>query len=275
VRIFAVYMEGFKPGDGHAFAAAVREITAAGRRKVLVYKAGRSPEGRAATSSHTASIAGDYPVFRAVLEQAGAIVAADIFEFESFMKALVFLEGKKVGGRRAGLMSNAGFECVVLADNLKDGVGLDLAALAPETQAKIVSALQPLGIDRLQDVHNPLDVTPVADDAVFCECARAILEDPGVDCGVISNVPMTPAEQTLPAGEGHREDFLRPESFACRIVDIFRETDKPFVVCIDAGELYTPLAAFLENAGIPVFRRADEAVRFMRAYVGHELSRAK
>jgi len=275
VRIFAVYMEGFKPGDGHAFAAAVREITAAGRRKVLVYKAGRSPEGRAATSSHTASIAGDYPIFRAVLEQAGAIVAADIFEFESFMKALVFLEGKKVGGRRAGLMSNAGFECVVLADNLKDGVGLDLAALAPETQAKIVSALQPLGIDRLQDVHNPLDVTPVADDAVFCECARAILEDPGVDCGVISNVPMTPAEQTLPAGEGHREDFLRPESFACRIVDIFRETDKPFVVCIDAGELYTPLAAFLENAGIPVFRRADEAVRFLRAYVGHGLSRAK
>jgi acyl-CoA synthetase (NDP forming) len=264
-------MEGFKPGDGHAFAAAVREITAAGRRKVLVYKAGRSPEGRAATSSHTASIAGDYPVFRAVLEQAGAIVAADIFEFESFMKALVFLEGKKVGGRRAGLMSNAGFECVVLADNLKDGAGLELAAFAPETQQKIISALHPLGIDRLQDVHNPLDVTPVADDAVFSECARAILEDPGVDCAVVSNVPMTPAEQTLPAGEGHREDFLRPESFARRIVEIFRAADKPFVVCIDAGELYTPLADFLESSGIPVFRRADEAVRFLRAYVGHKL----
>ena len=271
VWIFAVYMEGFKPGDGHAFAKAVGEITAGGRRKVLVYKAGRSPEGRAATSSHTASVAGDYPVFRAVLEQAGAIVAADIFEFESFMKALVFLEGKKVRGRRAGLLSNAGFECVVLADNLKDGAGLDLASFVPETQAIIVSALRPLGIDRLQDVHNPLDVTPVADDAVFCECARAILEDPGVDCAVISNVPMTPAEQTLPAGEGHGEDFLRPESFARRIVEIFRTTDKPFVVCIDAGELYTPLAVFLENSGIPVFRRADEAVRFLRAYVGHEL----
>jgi len=271
VRIFAVYMEGFKPGDGHAFAKAVGEITADRRRKVLVYKAGRSPEGRAATSSHTASVAGDYSVFRAVLEQAGAIVAADIFEFENFMKALVFLEGKKVGGRRAGLLSNAGFECVVLADNLKDGAGLDLAALAPGTQAKIVAALRPLGIDRLQDVHNPLDVTPVADDAVFCECARAILEDPGVDCAVISNVPMTPAEQTLPAGEGHGEDFLRPESFTRRIVDIFRTTDKPFVVCIDAGELYTPLAVFLENSGLPVFRRADEAVRFLRAYVGREL----
>jgi acyl-CoA synthetase (NDP forming) len=274
VRIFAVYMEGFKPGDGLAFARAVREVTAAGR-EVLVYKAGRSPEGRAATSSHTASVAGDYAVFRAVLGQAGAVVAEDLFEFESFMKALVFLEKKRVGGRRAGLLSNAGFECVVLADNLKDGSGLDLARFGEETRKKILSALQPLGIDRLQDVHNPLDVTPVADDAAFCECAKAILEDPGVDCAVISNVPMTPAEQTLPAGEGHGEDFLRPGSFARRIVEIESSTGKPFVVCIDAGELYTPLAVFLENSGIPVFRRADEAVRFLRTYVDHKLGHAK
>jgi acyl-CoA synthetase (NDP forming) len=191
------------------------------------------------------------------------------------MKALVMLEAKKVRGRRAGLISNAGFECVVLADNLKDGAGLELAAFAPETRQKIISALHPLGIDRLQDVHNPLDVTPVADDAVFSECARAVIEDPGVDCAVVSNVPLTPAEQTLPAGEGHREDFLRPESFARRTVEMFRATDKPLVACIDAGELYTPLAAFLESSGIPVFRRADEAVRFLRAYVGHKLGLGK
>ncbi|MCX6569563.1 MAG: hypothetical protein NT147_11040, partial [Candidatus Aminicenantes bacterium] len=273
VKLFAVYMEGFKPGDGLAFARAVGELTAAGRT-VLVYKAGRSPEGRAATSSHTASVAGDYGVFRAVLEQAGAIVAGDIFEFESFMKGLPFLEGRKVRGRRVGLISNAGFECVVLADNLKNGAGLDLVPFTPETQKRIGTILQPLGIDRLQDVHNPLDVTPVADDAVFVECARAILEDPDVDCAVISNVPMTPAQNTLPPGEGHREDLTRPGSFAMRLVELFRSTDKPVVVNIDAGELYTPLAGFLERAGIPVFRRADEAVRFLRTYVGL-MSRAK
>lgn len=273
IRIFTVYMEGFKPGDGLAFARAVGEITASGRT-VLVYKAGRSPEGRAATSSHTASVAGDYGVFRAVLEQAGAIVAENLFEFESFMKGLAFLEGRKVRGRRAGLISNAGFECVMLADNLKNGTGLDLAAFTPETQERIVGILHPLGIDRLQDVHNPLDVTPVADDAVFSECARAVLEDPGVDCAVVSNVPMTPAQQTLPAGEGHREDLARPGNFASRTIELFRATDKPLVVNIDAGELYTPLAAHLERAGIPVFRRADEAVCFLRAYVGH-MSRPK
>ena len=268
VKSFCVYMEGFRPGDGLAFARVVKEITASGR-PVLVYKAGRSPEGRAATSSHTASVAGDYGVFRAVCEQAGAIVAADLFEFESFMKGLSFLEGRKAGGRRVGLISNAGFECVVLADNLKNGAGLDLASFSPETRERIVGILRPLGIDRLQDVHNPLDVTPVADDAVFVDCARAILDDPGVDCAVISNVPLTPAQQTLPAGAGHHEDMTRPGSFAPRMIDLFRATAKPVVVNIDAGELYTPLADHLERAGIPVFRRADEAVRFLRRYVSH------
>jgi acyl-CoA synthetase (NDP forming) len=273
VRLFSVYMEGFKPGDGLAFARAVREITASGRA-VLVYKAGRSPEGRSATSSHTASVAGDYGVFRAVLEQAGAVVAEDLFEFESFMKGLSFLAGRPVRGRRVGLISNAGFECVMLADNLKNGARLELAAFTPETRERILTALRPLGIDRLQDVHNPLDVTPVADDAVFVDCARAILEDPGVDCAVVSNVPLTPAQQTLPAGGGHREDMTRSGSFASRLIELFRSTEKPLVVNIDAGELYTPLAEFLEASGIPVFRRADEAVRFLRDYVG-SLSRAR
>jgi acyl-CoA synthetase (NDP forming) len=271
VRSFAVYMEGFQPGDGLAFAGAVRDISAGGDRAVLVYKAGRSPEGRAATSSHTASVAGDYPVFRSVLEQAGAFVAGDLLEFESVMKGLAFLEGKKVRGRRVGLISNAGFECVVLADNLRDGTGLDLASFAPATRERIGSVLRTLGIDRLQDVRNPLDVTPVADDAVFSECARAILEDPGVDGAVVSNVPMTPAQQTLAAGEGHDEDYARPGAFASRIVEIFQSTDKPMVVNIDAGELFTPLASYLEREGVPVFRRADEAVRFLRAYIGHKL----
>jgi len=187
------------------------------------------------------------------------------------MKGLTCLAGRPARGPRVGLISNAGFECVMLADNLKDGARLELAAFTPETRERILAALRPLGIDRIQDVHNPLDVTPVADDAVFVDCARAILEDPGVDCAVVSNVPLTPAQQTLPAGPGHREDMTQPGSFAPRLVELIRSTDKPVVVNIDSGELYTPLAAFLEAAGVPVFRRADEAVRFLRDYVGSEI----
>ncbi|MGQ9801267.1 MAG: acetate--CoA ligase family protein [Candidatus Saccharicenans sp.] len=267
VRIVAVYAEGFRPGDGWRFLQAVRDTVRAGK-KVVVYKSGRSPEGRKATASHTASVAGDYAVGRNLLRQAGAIVAETIEEFENLIKALILLEGKKITGRRVGLMSNAGFESVIMADNLKGEDGeLVLEQFSGETVARIMKVLQPLGIDRLQDVHNPLDVTPMADDATFCGCVEALLQDSRIDCAVISCVPMTAALQTLPPGEQHRENVFSETSLAGRLVSIFRNTDKPLVVNIDAGRWYDPLAEHLEKSGLPVFRCCDQAVRFMRKLV--------
>jgi len=270
-KLFAVYVEGFQPGDGLNTARAAKEILAKGDRIIVLYKAGRSAEGRAATSSHTASVAGDYTISKAVLEQAGVFVADDIREFETWLRNAPLLAGKTVRGNRAGLLSNAGFECVIMSDTLANGERLELAGFGPAARARINEVLRPLGIDKLQDIHNPLDVTPVADDAAFAGCVEAVLGDDGVDCAVISNVPMTPAMQTLPAGEGHAEDFKRAGTAAMRIIDIFHRTDKPFVVNIDAGEVYDPLAGMFEMSGVPVFRRCDEAVRFLRRYIALRL----
>jgi len=270
-RILALYVEGFLPGDGLSLAEAAQEINRQEGKAVVVYKAGRSPEGQAATASHTASVAGDYLVSRAVFEQAGMIVAQDIDEFEDFVKNLCFLAGKKVQGRRVGLISNAGFECVIMSDNLAGEEYLELAALTEETKAKLTAILQPLGIDRLQDVRNPLDATPVADDRTFCACVEPILEDPNVDCAVVSPLPMSPAMNTLAPGELHREDLEREGSTPRRLAEIFKKTDKPFVVSIDSGKPYLPMIKLLETEGIPVFRRCDEAVVFMRKYIHHFL----
>ncbi len=270
-RIFALYIEGFLPGDGLSLADAAQEITRQAGKAVVVYKAGRSPEGRAATASHTASVAGDYLVSREVLEQAGVIVAQDIDEFEASIKNLCFLSGKTVRGNRVGLISNAGFECVIMSDNLAEEENLELAVLTPETKAGLSEILQPSGIDRLQDVRNPLDATPVADDHTFCACVEAIMKDPNVDCGVVSPLPMSPAMNTLAPSEFHREDLYREGSTPRLLADIFKRTDKPFVVSIDSGKLYLPMKEFLEAEGVPVFRRCDEAVVFLRKYIRHFL----
>jgi hypothetical protein len=116
-----------------------------------------------------------------------------------------------------------------------------------------------------------MDVTPTADDAVFCESARAMLEDENVDALVISPVPMTPAMQTLPPGEGHREDLLREGATVPRLIEMFRASDKPLVVNIDAGGRYDPMADELAKAGVPVFRRCDDALRFLRKFVANRL----
>jgi acyl-CoA synthetase (NDP forming) len=263
---YALYIEGFQPGDGLALAKAAGEIVRKGK-SVLVYKSGRSPEGRKATSSHTASVAGDYAVCRAIMESAGVFVAETLAEFENAIRALPALAGKTVRGRRVGLISNAGFECVILADSLKNGFELELTAITEPTRARIAEILSPLGIDRLQDIRNPLDLTPVADDAAFAGCVEALLADPNVDCAVVSPVPMTAALQTLAPSESHAENIYSPQSIGRRLVEIIRRTAKPVVVNIDAGSLYDPLAGMLEGEGVPVFRRSDEALRFLSQYL--------
>ncbi|MHB8095551.1 MAG: acetate--CoA ligase family protein [Candidatus Aminicenantales bacterium] len=271
VRTFAVYMEGFVPGDGLAFARAVKDISAAGKT-AIVYKSGRSPEGRSAASSHTASVAGEYDVCRAILAEAGALVCDGLLEFEKTVAAAALLGDKPVRGNRVAMVTNAGFECVVMADSLKGEDGsLVLADLTPETRARILGALTPLGIDRLLDVRNPVDVTPVARDDTFFACTQAVIEDANVDCAVISPLPMTTAMQTIPPREGGTEGITHPDSFAQKIIPYFLTASKPFVVVIDAGKTYDPFRELLEQAGIPVFRRCDEAIRFMRRYVGHRL----
>ena len=273
-RIFAIYIEGFLPADGMAFARIAQEICRQPGKTVLVYKAGRSPEGRAATASHTASVAGDYQVSRSILKQAGVLIAESIREFENYIKALCFLETKSIKGNRIGLISNAGFECVIMSDNLKNGEKLHLAGYTPGTVKSLREILSPLGINRLQDIRNPLDLTPIADDKTFCEAAEVILSDENVDTAVISPLPMTSTMQSLAPSPYHQEDLNREGSLLERLIALFKKSVKPFVVCIDAGEIYQPLVDLLEKAGIPVFRRSDEAVIFMRSYIHHFL-RAK
>jgi hypothetical protein len=85
---------------------------------------------------------------------------------------------------------------------------------------------------------------------------------------------MTPALKTLAPGPGYAESIDDPASVSSRLIGIFRAADKPFVVNIDAGALYDAMADRLEAAGVPVFRQADEAVRFLRTFVAERLRRA-
>jgi acyl-CoA synthetase (NDP forming) len=260
--VFALYIEGFVPGDGLALARAAREMVKKGKC-VVAYKSGRSPEGRRATAGHTASLAGDYAVCRAVLEGAGVFVAETLAEFEDALRVMPRLAGKTFAGRRAALASNAGFECVILADGLRPGGGLELARFSEKTVEGLAGILRPMGIDRLQDIRNPLDLTPVADDKTFADAIDIMLGDAGVDCAVVSVVPMTAALQTLPPGPGHGEDIRHPQSVGSRLIEVLGCSPKPAVVNIDAGPLYDPLAQMLEQAGLAVFRRSDEALRFL------------
>jgi acyl-CoA synthetase (NDP forming) len=259
-RVFAVYLEGFQRGDGSRFLEAVRRIRATGR-PVLLYKAGRTREGSAAAASHTASAVGDYEVCETLARAAGALVASGLDQFEDDIATFTLLDGRAARGRRVAVLSNAGFEATAAADNLH---GMELAQLGAATREWLATLLPP----GIVDVHNPADATPITTTDRYAAMAQVMAEDPDVDALVIAGVPATPAFDSLPKGEAHREDVEAEHGLATLLAAIFRGTVKPMVFSVDSGVLYDPLVAAMRRAGLPTFRRVDRATRALSRFVG-------
>lgn len=260
LHVFAVYVEGFKPLDGQKTLEACKRITASGR-SVIFYRAGRTSAGAGAAASHTASIAGDYPVTRQLFVQAGAIVCDSLDEFDDAITLFTLLDGRRARGNRLAAVSNAGFECVAFADNLG---GMVLADFNEETRAELAGIFRAARISDIVDIHNPIDLTPMAGDDAYEAAFRAALLDPGADLGIVGIVPLTVMMNTLAADPAvHGEDVTREDSIAARYGRLARETDKPFVAVVDTGPLYDPLCRELEKRGVAVFRTADRALRML------------
>lgn len=267
VVVFACYVEGFQTLDGRRWLAAVREITASGR-PVILYRAGRTLAGARATASHTASVAGDYAVTRELARCAGAVVAESLADFQDLVRLFCRLRGKPARGLALGALSNAGFESVAFADNL---VPFHLATFAPETTRRLEELLASRQLTGVVAAHNPLDVTPIFDDEAFAAAARWVLDDPGVDAGIVGCVPLTGALSTLPPGGERGEDLAREGAVASRLTQLAADSSKPWVAVVDAGPLYDPLARFLEEGGIPTFRTADRALRLLGTWCRWQL----
>jgi len=267
ITIVASYMEGFIDLDGLDFARAVRRAVLQGK-EVLFYKAGRTPEGKSATSGHTASLAGDYMVCESCIQQAGAMVAGTFTEFEGLFRLASFLHHKVISGKRLAAVSNAGYEAVGIADNiLGDDYKLELASFTQKTEKMLAQILRKEKLEPLVDVRNPLDVSPMATDAVYESMLKTLLGDPNVDAVVAAFVPMTPFMQTLPAGIIPDESLASKKSIVTRLNRLSAKVNKPLVIVIDSGPMYDPLADALQEGGLPVFRSADQAVWILGKYV--------
>ncbi len=263
IDVIGVYMEGFNDWDGLAFLKAVEQARSVGK-EVVFYKAGRTPQGRSAAAGHTASLAGDYDVCQASAARAGAIVVDTFKEFEQLLDLATALHGRTVNGRRLAAITNAGSEAVAMADNIR-GVRYDIemAELADATQARLRATLARHRLESLVNARNPLDLTPMADDAAFEECARIFLESDEVDALIISCVPFSATLKTTP------QQLDRLDSLAQALPRVFKETHKPLAFVLDCGGIYEALAKRVHAAGVPVFRSCDQAVRSMGRYVHH------
>ncbi len=267
IKIVACYMEGFSDLDGLAFAKAVQEAVCLGKQ-VLFYKAGRTPEGKSATSGHTASLAGNYMVCESCVSQAGAIVAKTFTGFEGLLRLSCTLDNKEISGNRLAAVSNAGYESVGIADNiLGEDFKLEMALLSSKTVQKLKKVLKKANLDTLTDIKNPMDVTPMAKEAVYESVIKALLEDPNVDAVIAAIVPLTPVLHTLSKEKSPAKAFASENNIAKLIPNLAARFKKPLVMVVDSGPLYDPLADALQQGGLPVFRSADQAVWVLGKYI--------
>ncbi|MCG3138518.1 MAG: hypothetical protein HJJLKODD_02383 [Phycisphaerae bacterium] len=263
IDCLGVYVEGFNDLDGLSFIRAVRETVASGK-VVVFYKAGRTSAGRTAAQGHTASIAGDYDVCQAAAAQAGAIVVDTFKEFEQLLELGSTLHQRSVHGQRLGVISNAGYETVGMADTIKGArYQIEMPSLNQLTTEKLTAVLKQQKLDGLVNARNPLDLTPMASDEAYEQCARVLLEANEIDALIISTVPLTTQLHTTP------DEIVAAGSLPQRLVKLFAEAQKPLIGVVDAGSLYDPLARKLREGGVPVFRSADQAVRSLARYLTH------
>lgn len=271
IGVICIYVEGFKDLDGLHACRGIRKAVEKGK-EVIVYKAGRTPEGKKATSGHTASVAGDYMVCTACLGQAGALVTDSLEEFDGLMNLASFLHDKEITGYRVGALSPAGFEAVGIADSLQSrDCCLELPRFSSKTRQAVSSLFDAAGLSGIMDIKNPVDLTPAAPDMVYTGIIEAMVEDSRIDAVVSSVGSISPATSDTPDPDSPSGFISRPDSIASRLPDLIEASPKPLVIFNDAGQAHQPINDLLRAQGVPVFNSCGQAMTLLARYTAYRL----
>ncbi|MDZ4252312.1 MAG: CoA-binding protein [Sulfuritalea sp.] len=268
IETIGIYIEGFKDLDGLDFARAVRKAVVKGKQ-VVVYKSGKTAPGMGGVMGHTASIAGGPILFESVVRQAGAIVAEDFNSFDDLFYIAGALHSKKIGGKRLGAISGAGFEAVGMADFIEsDNFAMEMGALQAGTIAQLEEILLAKKLNALVEVRNPIDINPGADDEAHLQIVEAFLQDPEMDVVVVGLDPTAPSVRALETSKLRPGfDITDPKSTVHLMPPLVARNDKPVIGIVDGGQLYDAMSARLMDQGVCVFRNCARGTKALVRYV--------
>ncbi|HEU5249633.1 MAG TPA: acetate--CoA ligase family protein [Thermoanaerobaculia bacterium] len=144
-KVITLYIEGVK--DPEKFLAAVRKCV----KPIVIFKAGRTEQGRKAAESHTRSLAGKDEIYDAVFRQLGIHRAASLEELYDFSKALAYVPAP--AGPRMLIVTSSGGSAIIATDVAADN-GFRISPL-PDALASQLRGVLPSHFI----VGNPLDLT--------------------------------------------------------------------------------------------------------------------
>ncbi len=238
-KCIALYLETFQ--DGEMFLRLCREITP--RKPIVVLKAGRSDAAMAAVASHTGKMASAGSVFSGAGRQAGVHLAEHEEQLADYAKVLSREPSAENPG--VAIVTSAGGYGIITLDLLAETTHLECARLSEATEAALRGK-----VPAYASLHNPIDLTASADNAMTGAALEALDEDDAV--GIILCIA-----------------FFAPPKVDRGLIDVLvrhrERTRKPFVVFVAYGPFTNEIAKTLYERGVVSFTSLSRAVRAMDA----------
>jgi Acyl-CoA synthetase (NDP forming) len=264
-KIILLYVEGVK--DGRRFFDTLRR--AAKVKPVIVMKGGRGQAGSRMTFSHTASLAGSFPVWDAMIKQAGAVSVDDFDELIDLTVAFNFLP--PVRGKRVGLIGGGGGPSVIAAEEC-EGSGLEVIPIPQDMREE----LKARGVTIWDWISNPVDLSIVGGSGITdIDMLHLMAQHPAFDV-LFANV-----NEWVIITLASDERFLTLKDIVKNYIILRDSYPKPFAVIFGERGVITKenddwhwkviaeSRAELIQAGMatfPTFRRAAIAIRKVQEY---------
>lgn len=251
-RFICMYLEGIK--DGAKLKRQVREINR--NKPIIMWKAGLTTTGARAVASHTASLAGQEPIWRGFFAQTGAVQVDTLEEMAEVTMTFICL--KPTVGNRVAVMSLGGGTSVAAAD-ICSREGLEVPPLSQNTQSELRKFISLAGAS----IRNPLDTGMVFRNVdTLKRELDLVAADPSIDM-LILQPHMDMARQSVDTLVDYLCDIAQNHPSGKPIVIVFHSfSNDPW-----EAELRTRLKVELPDKGIAVYSSLTSASRALARFV--------
>ncbi len=235
-RVILGYVENVD--DGRRFMEKASKV--AMKKPIIMMKAGTTPAGARAASSHTGAIAGSDKACGAAFKQSGVIRVDRLDELFNLARAFSIQELPL--GPNLGIVTNAGGPGILAADACGES-GMRMPTFSPET----IGELQRM-LPGYASLYNPVDLLGDADESSYGRAVRIVGHDPSVNSLLVIVAPTQRLDITAVAKE---------------VALAVSEIAKPVFCCLMGRRNSENAREIFASAGIPVYDFPKQAVRAM------------
>jgi len=236
-KVILLYIEDIV--DGRKFVDTVSKVTE--EKPIIAVKAGVSPEGAKAASSHTGALAGSDEAYNAILKQSGVLRVESIIDLFDYARA--FAKQPPPRGNRVAIITNGGGPGIMATD-ASVRYGLQISQFSETTKSKLRA-----GLPKEASVNNPIDLIGDAQSDRY-ELALQALYDESVDCGLVLLTPQA---------------MVDLKKVAETIASVGPRSGKTILASILGLTDITPAIDVLESNNIPHYTFPESAVRALAA----------